>query len=200
MGADAFRQALGEVYKTLDLEPAGFDKLVQHYDLLLRWNRKINLTRIVEPREAAWRHFAEGLFILKHADLAGKRVLDVGSGGGFPGLPIAAQEPRAQVTALEPVAKKANFIREVSREWPNVSVDERRLEDVTGRYDWAVVRAVRLEDRLADLARVAGSAALLVSADTALSHGDFDWKPVIPLPWSPDRGLLLGSQRSTWNV
>jgi len=200
LAVENFRVELEEVYKTLDLEPLGFEKLVRHYELLVRWNRKINLTRIVDPREAAWRHFAEGLFILKHANLAGKGVLDVGSGGGFPSLPIAAQEPKAQVTALEPVSKKARFIREVSRDWPNVTVDERRLEDVTDQYDWAVVRAVRLEDRLVDLARVAGSVALLVAAETVLASGQFEWMPIIPLPWSPDRGLLLGARCSTWNI
>ncbi len=127
-------------------------------------------------------------------------MLDVGSGGGFPGLPIAAQEPLAQVTALEPVAKKANFIREVSRDWANISVDDQRLEDVDNHYDWAVARAVRLEDGLQELARVAESAALLVASDTELPSSEYEWKPMIPLPWSPDRGLLLGFRCSTWNI
>ena len=199
MPVDPFQGELEKVYDSLGLEDSGFEKMVSHYRLLVRWNRKMNLTRVVAPAEAAWRHFGESLFLFKQCHLAGKRVVDIGSGGGFPGLPVAAYDPSCHVTALEPIGKKANFLREVTRDWPNVRIEQARLEDFSGGFDWALARAVRLEDRATDLARLASSVGLLVATDSAPPGDCHDWGPAIQLPSAPERSLLVGSQRSTWN-
>ncbi|MGH9403017.1 MAG: 16S rRNA (guanine(527)-N(7))-methyltransferase RsmG, partial [Terriglobia bacterium] len=82
--------------------------------LLLRWNEKINLTAIRTPEECVTRHFAESLFLARHEQLNG-RLLDIGSGAGFPGLALKVAVPELAVTLLEPVAKKRAFLKEVVR-------------------------------------------------------------------------------------
>lgn len=113
-------------------EQAG--QLVKHYGLLRRWNQRINLTRIIEAREAARRHYAESLFGAKF--IAGARsVLDIGSGAGFPAIPLAVARAETRVTALEANQKKSLFLKEVKDELElrNLEVANARLED----FDWA---------------------------------------------------------------
>ena len=116
----------------LTAEQAG--QLVKHYALLCRWNQRINLTRIIEPDEAAKLHYAESLFGAKF--IAGARsVLDIGSGAGFPAIPLAVARPDVSATALEANQKKSLFLREVKDELrlENLEVANARLEE----FDWA---------------------------------------------------------------
>src|SRR5205809_454301 len=119
-------------------------QLVQHYSLLRRWNQRVNLTRIIEPHAAAKLHFAESLFGAKF--LAGARnVLDVGSGAGFPAIPLAVVCAETHFTALEANQKKALFLKEVkdALELDNFDVANVRLEnfDLTG-HDFLTSRAL----------------------------------------------------------
>ncbi len=111
-----------------------------HASLLLRWNRKMNLTRIREPREMASRHFIESLCA---GDLLGSKglegpLLDLGSGNGFPGVPMAIAWPSAlPVTLVESSQKKGAFLRVLLRElgWDSSQVVIRRVDnggDLTG--------------------------------------------------------------------
>ena len=107
--------------------------LVKHYAMVCRWNRQINLTRIVAPRDAARLHYAESLFgarFITHE----RTVLDIGSGAGFPAIPIAVVKPYLQVTALEANQRKSLFLKEAieALELKNVKVVNIRLEE----FDW----------------------------------------------------------------
>ena len=108
-------------------------QLLEHYSMLCRWNQKLNLSRITDPREAATLHYAESLFGARF--IAGARtLLDIGSGAGFPAIPVAIARPDVQVTALEANQKKSLFLKEAKDELglENLKVATARLEE----FDW----------------------------------------------------------------
>ena len=102
--------------------------------MLCRWNQRLNLTRITEPRQAARLHYAESLYGASFIDEA-SALLDIGSGAGFPAVPLAVARPDVQVTALEANQKKSLFLKEARDELGlgNLNVVTSRLED----FDWA---------------------------------------------------------------
>ncbi len=108
-------------------------RLGKHYAMLCRWNQRLNLTRITEPRAAATLHYAESLFGARFIASA-HTLLDIGSGAGFPGVPLAVARPDVQVTALEANQKKSLFLKEAKDELglANLKVVTSRLED----FDW----------------------------------------------------------------
>jgi 16S rRNA (guanine(527)-N(7))-methyltransferase RsmG len=123
-------------------EQAG--QLVKHYALLCRWNQRVNLTRIIEPGEAAKLHYAESLFCTKFIADA-RTVLDIGSGAGFPAIPLAVARAETRVSALEANQKKALFLKEVKDELEleNLEVANARLEEFDwGGYDLLTSRAL----------------------------------------------------------
>lgn len=89
-------------------------QLVTYLELLRKWGEKTNLTAIREPAEIVRRHFGESLFAARHLP-AGQTLLDLGSGAGFPGIPIQLVHPELHVTLAESQNKKATFLREVCR-------------------------------------------------------------------------------------
>ena len=189
-----FRSALDAVIADLgiNVDSLALDKMTEHYRLLRLWNKRLNLTRITEPEEAATRHFGEALFLGREIGLESGSLADLGSGAGFPGLPLAAWRPSVEVTLIESSSKKATFLREVSRTWGNVRVCAQRVEHASGRFDMATMRAVAAGPILEDLLRLAGRFALLVSAadaDELRSDGRFLWERPGPLPWG--HGVLL---------
>jgi 16S rRNA (guanine527-N7)-methyltransferase len=109
-------------------------RLASHYSLLCRWNQRLNLTRITEPFEAARLHYAESLFGARFIGGA-QTLLDIGSGAGFPAVPLAVARPDVQVTALEANQKKSLFLKEVKDELGlgNLQVATARLEE----FEWA---------------------------------------------------------------
>src|ERR1700676_4893190 len=93
-----------------------------YIDILLRWNARINLTAIRNQEEIVTRHFGESLFLAHHIfpEVSGQaprpvRVLDIGSGAGFPALPLKIYSPQIHLTMIESNHKKATFLREVAR-------------------------------------------------------------------------------------
>jgi 16S rRNA (guanine527-N7)-methyltransferase len=90
------------------------DQLIAYVDLLLRWNKKINLTSISTAEECVTRHFGESFMISRRVELHGL-LLDIGTGAGFPGLALKLIAPQLEVVLLEPVAKKRAFLKEVAR-------------------------------------------------------------------------------------
>lgn len=81
---------------------------------LCKWNRKINLTSITLPEEIAIKHFIDSLTLLKYADMKGD-LLDIGSGGGFPAIPLKIISPDTRIVSVDAVEKKINFQRHVIR-------------------------------------------------------------------------------------
>ena len=120
--------------------------LEAHYELMLRWNAKLNLTRITDRVEAWERHYKESMFLAHKLPPGPLRIADVGSGAGFPGIPIAIVRPECHVTLIESHQRKAVFLREATRDLPNVRVLGVRAESVTEQFDWIVSRAVSPED------------------------------------------------------
>jgi len=122
--------------------------LEEHYQLLLRWNQKINLTRITSLQDVVRYHYCESLYLATHLPEGPLRIVDIGSGAGFPGIPLAIYRPECSVDLVESHQRKAVFLREAARELKNVRVLAQRAEVLTDLYDWTISRAVRLEDIL----------------------------------------------------
>jgi 16S rRNA (guanine(527)-N(7))-methyltransferase RsmG len=160
------------------------DQLEQHYKLMVRWNKTINLTRI-ESEEAVERHYAESLFLGTCLPPGPLTIADVGSGAGFPGIPVAVLRPEVAVSLIESHQRKAVFLKEASRGLPNVTVIARRAEDVKAVFDWAISRAVRWKDL--EKLTLAPQLALLGSEAMGLS---------IPLPWDENRKVILVSRET----
>ncbi|MEZ6017511.1 MAG: 16S rRNA (guanine(527)-N(7))-methyltransferase RsmG [Planctomycetota bacterium] len=122
---------------------AGFTK---HALALLEQNRVMNLTAITDPKEVAVKHYLDSWRITRMVPLMARRVLDLGSGGGFPGIPIALAEPMCSVILCESITKKAKFLEEVIAKLGlrNVRVVNERAEDYLARerVDIVVIRAV----------------------------------------------------------
>ncbi len=124
--------------------PEIISQLSLFLDLLLKWNARTNLTAIRDPEEIVRRHFGESLFAAANLPPAGT-LLDLGSGAGFPGIPIQIAHPTLRVTLAESQNKKATFLREVVRTLPLTSeVWGRRTEDlpIHRRFDVVTLRAV----------------------------------------------------------
>lgn len=134
--------------------PLSQDQISQfdrYLSLLLEWNQHINLTAITDPVDIQTRLFLDSLScVVATGDLSNQSVVDVGSGAGFPGLPLKILFPRMQLTLLESVAKKARFLEETCQllALPKVNIVVARAEqigqntDYRESFDWAVARAV----------------------------------------------------------
>lgn len=160
------------------------ERMEAHFRLLLRWNEKLNLTRITDLPEAVTRHYAESAFLAANLpDESGLRIADIGSGGGFPGVPLAILRPDARVDLVESRTRKAAFLREAAADLRNCHVLAHRAEDLAGPYDWLVSRAVTPQEVLA--LRISPWVALLVGPEAAESPTERR----IQLPW-PGSGYL----------
>jgi 16S rRNA (guanine527-N7)-methyltransferase len=164
------------------------DRLERHYKLLERWNAKMNLTRIQRLEDVVGLHYCESLFLGTLLPAEALEIADVGSGAGFPGIPLAILRPECRVTLLESHQRKAVFLREATRDLSNVKVVASRAEDVQERFDWTTSRAVSPSD-VVNLA-LSPSVALLISAEDAAHLRD--WR-VTPLPWGRNRVAALKS-------
>ncbi len=185
-------------------------QLCKYIDLLVKWNARMNLTAIREPEQIATRHFGESLFtacrVFPRAD-ATATLGDVGSGAGFPGLPIAIARPGVRVTLLEAHSKKAVFLKEVVRSLalPNVAVLARRAEEAEEQFDVVTFRAVeRFEVILpisAGLVAEPGRLAALVgtsqvSAIERVTAGNWSDGESVYFPGSTQRLLWIASRIS----
>jgi 16S rRNA (guanine527-N7)-methyltransferase len=195
--SEAFEDLLGPVLSSLaiNLNTQQVNLLSFHYSLLMQWNRKMNLSAIRAPEEVVRRHFGESLFLAKSLPDAVGTLVDVGSGAGFPGVPVAIYHPNLHVTLVESIAKKATFLREATRGIWNVRVLNARAETLKQHFDWVALRAVSPAPLLPRLVDLAPNLALLVTnqAVAELQHNtEISWQPPQPLPWSQGRVLLIG--------
>lgn len=122
-------------------------KFNKYLDLLLEWNEKFNLTAITDKDEIEEKHFIDSIELANFFDLKNKTLIDIGSGAGFPGIPLAIVEPSLKVTLLEATGKRVTFLKEVVKELnlKNVEVIQGRAEELGTRekYDLVTARAVK---------------------------------------------------------
>jgi 16S rRNA (guanine527-N7)-methyltransferase len=129
------------------LSSAQLAQMTTYLDVLLRWNARMNLTAVRDPEQIVTRHFGESLFAAHHLfpdPAASATLVDIGSGAGFPGLPIAIARPAVMVTLIEAHGKKATFLKEVLRSTgvKNASVAALRAENYGEKADIVTFRAV----------------------------------------------------------
>ncbi|MCI8805651.1 MAG: 16S rRNA (guanine(527)-N(7))-methyltransferase RsmG [Clostridiales bacterium] len=125
-------------------------QFLKYMELLISWNEKINLTAITEPEEILLKHFADSVSLIPFTDVKNKNIIDVGTGAGFPGIPVKIAEPSAKVTLIDSLNKRVNFLREVVSEISLTDVEciHSRAEEggknpkLRERFDVCVSRAV----------------------------------------------------------
>jgi 16S rRNA (guanine527-N7)-methyltransferase len=182
----------------VELTPEQVQALQNHYELLLRWNRVLNLTSINSLEEAVERHYCESVFLATHLPTGPLSLADIGSGGGFPGIPAAVLRPDCRVALIESHQRKAVFLKEATRAVPNVAVLAKRAEEVAGGlasgalFDRAISRAVAYKDLGGVLKSLASAADLLTGAESPPADLCFTWNTPIPLPWGHSRFLRSG--------
>lgn len=117
------------------------EQLLAYLDLLLKWNKTYNLTAVRDPEQGLSHHLLDSLAILPWVDE--RTLLDVGSGGGLPGIPLAILRPELSVTLVDTVQKKASFLQQAAIELglPNVRVVHGRVEKLQGQFGQIVARA-----------------------------------------------------------
>lgn len=198
----AIRRALGEFGLTAN--ELQVIQIQQYMGMLLAWNDKINLTAIRDPLEILNRHFCESMFGATLLPKMPCRLADVGSGGGFPGLPLKIMRPEDTVFLIESNVKKATFLAEVVRE---LQLTETRV--LVSRYeelgeevaplDVVCSRALGEFDKLLEWAKSAAIGAR--QAVFWIGKGDSEliqkvtgwrWDPLVEVPHSLRRCLLVG--------
>jgi 16S rRNA (guanine527-N7)-methyltransferase len=208
------------------LTPALLQNISIYIDLLLRWNARINLTAVRDPEEMVTRHFGESLFAARHlfsdprVPLPGaappqetashplgrsaRDLIDLGSGAGFPGLPIKMWAPGIRATLIESNQKRATFLREAIRalRLTDINVFSGRGEDFAEQGRLVTLRAVERFDAVlpatANLVAASGRVALLVGGAQVERARQllptFVWQHPVSIPLSSNRVLLLGKR------
>lgn len=179
---------------------------VRHYlELLLTWNRRVALTTITDPRQIVRFHFGESMFACSAVPIRDGRLADVGSGPGFPSIPIGMVNESLRVISIESNLKKSTFQSEVIRSLAlsNIFVYRGRMEDYdasAGNLNFVTARALGMFDELLNWSR--GSLAEQGKIVLWLGESDVDklrrknawsWLDPIKIPRSDRRFLLVGT-------
>jgi len=131
----------------LDLTDTQFGQLLDYLALIQKWNKVYNLTAVRDPQEMLTHHLLDSLTavapLVRHTQGQPAKMLDVGSGGGLPGIVLAICRPELDVSCVDAVAKKAAFIQQVaaSLKLPNLHGIHARVETLTGPFDLICSRA-----------------------------------------------------------
>ncbi len=151
MEIEEFSQIIKENMSKIDIElnNVQIKQFFSYMNLLIEWNKKINLTAIIEPKEIIIKHFVDCGTIFKYIEEK-DNVIDVGTGAGFPGIPIKILNNKINITLVDSLNKRINFLSEVVNELElkNVKVIHGRAEDLAQnkeyreKYDKAISRAV----------------------------------------------------------
>lgn len=145
-------ELLAESCKKINIEltEKQIKQFIDYKDMLLEWNEKFNLTAITDEREIILKHFVDCLAISAGAELAGKKIIDVGTGAGFPGVPVKIAFPDTQMTLLDSLNKRITFLEELKNKLglENVVCIHSRAEDggadknLREGFDLCISRAV----------------------------------------------------------
>lgn len=146
---DTLTKGIAEL--NLDIDKGKLEKFKKYKNLLKEWNEKINITAIKEDKEIDIKHFLDSLTIFKTGKITGgKRIIDIGTGGGFPGVPIKIVEEDVEIVLLDSLNKRLKFLNEVIKELElkDIKTVHERAEDLGNNkeyremFDIAVSRAV----------------------------------------------------------
>jgi 16S rRNA (guanine527-N7)-methyltransferase len=194
--AEAGQEALGS-----DLS----SRFVAYLSLIIRWNARVNLTAVRDVEGILSRHFVESIACARALPAGIGTLLDFGSGGGFPGVPIALCRPEIAVTLAESQGKKAAFLQEAVRVLGiSARVHGQRAELISTRFDCVTLRAV---DRMREAVSAAGQLVAvggwlapmttrseLEGVKAAAGEG-FEWGEPVKLPGGDDRIVALGQRK-----
>ena len=182
------------------------DQIRAYIDLLLRWNEKTALTAVTQPEEILRFHFGESILAASSVPIRHGRLADVGSGAGFPAVPVRMVSENLSVILIESNQKKATFLAEVGRElqFNNVEVRRSRMEDVSLRgepVDFVSARAVRIDHDFLDWSHhslsLTGSLVLWLGEEDASKisrSSQWKWVDPIRIPQSERRVILHGKK------
>ena len=147
MNVNEFIEELKKINITLTDEQ--LNKLEKFYNLLILWNEKINLTRIVSKEDVYLKHFYDSLTLIKEIDLTKKLTLcDVGSGAGFPGIVLKIVFPNLQITLIDALQKRVNYLNEIIKDLELTDIvaiharSEEYAKDNYEKFDIVTARAV----------------------------------------------------------
>jgi 16S rRNA (guanine527-N7)-methyltransferase len=205
LSGDTIRRALGEFQIQLAEDQVVY--IQEYMAILLQWNEKLNLTAIRDPLEILYRHFCESMYAAKAIPIESGRLADIGSGPGFPGLPLKILQPELQVFLVESNIKKGTFLAEVIRTLdlaggtvrigryeemgeelaPLDFVCSRALGEFRAFLQWAASEQVS-----------AGRVVLWIGGrdlEEARKSTEWEWREPIPVPNSLRRYLLVGTKK-----
>ncbi|NLC65916.1 MAG: 16S rRNA (guanine(527)-N(7))-methyltransferase RsmG [Clostridium sp.] len=135
----------------INFDKAHYEKFERYMRILQKWNEKINLTSIIEDKEIIQKHFIDSIKIFEFEEMENmEKIIDVGTGAGFPGIPIKIVKPEIKLTLLDSLNKRVKFLKEVGNELglENIEYIHGRAEDFGNdnnyreQYDLATSRAV----------------------------------------------------------
>jgi 16S rRNA (guanine527-N7)-methyltransferase len=203
---------LAEYSVTVDADSPLIEGIRSYISLLLQWNRSISLTTITDPEEIARFHFGESLLASSFVPITRGRLADVGTGAGFPGLPLKMLIPPLHLTLVESNAKKVAFLAEIVRTLglDGVHILRGRMEEYNTvsssaphrRFDFVTARAFGQFGKLLawSKAHLAASGRLTLwlgegDADSILKTGGWTWSRPVQIPGSKRRFIVSGMSR-----
>jgi 16S rRNA (guanine527-N7)-methyltransferase len=205
LSEETIRRALGEFQISVDSKQVIV--IQQYIRTLLRWNEKLNLTAIRNPLEILYRHFCESMFAAGAIPVDKGRLADIGSGPGFPGIPLKILRPELELFLVESSIKKGTFLAEVVRELQltNSRVLISRYEELgedVAPLDYVCSRAVGEFGPFLEWAgsnRVAANRVILWIGGRDLEEAqksmNWEWREPILIPKSLQRYLLVGKKK-----
>jgi 16S rRNA (guanine527-N7)-methyltransferase len=206
LSAETIRRALSEFRVALSEWQV---TCIQQYIVILRhWNEKVNLTAIRDPLEILYRHFCESMFAAVAVPVENGRLADIGSGAGFPGIPLKILRPKLELFLVESNIKKGTFLAEVIRELglgnTHVLIDRyEELGEELAPLDFVCSRALGEFGSFLGWAasdNVAASRAILWlggrDMEEVRKSDRWEWEEPVPMPQSLQRYLLVGKKRA----
>jgi len=203
----AIERAMSEFKIALDSKQ--IEQIQQYTAILLRWNAKTNLTAIHDPLEILYRHFCESMLGTLVIPAEKCRLADVGSGGGFPGLPMKILRPELDLYLIESNIKKATFLTEVVRELglTGVRVLVSRYEELSEEVAPLDVICSRAVGEYGPFVEWAGSPGISVhkvalwigaqDAEAVRRISGWEWRDPHPVPHSLRRYILVGERKKS---
>lgn len=176
MEKEEFFKEMQRKSKEINLSMEQLEKFYKYMELLIEWNEKMNLTAITEPSEIILKHFIDSLTILKYIK-EGQSIVDVGTGAGFPGIPLAIMNNNIKITLVDSLNKRLTFLQEVIKQLglKNVETIHSRAEEFgqnekyREKFDIATSRAVAnlstLSEYLVPLVKINGKCICMKASD-----------------------------------